>query len=94
MSVLKTTQIMACFFILADILCDIGMVEQLIGLLGSEHSRVHEYLTMALLTIARDNPRLVQECQRPELQLEPLLHERIEAIKGMDEYLVGNSYSW
>ncbi|XP_067654986.1 hsp70-binding protein 1-like [Haliotis asinina] len=76
-----------------DILCDIGMIDQLIGHLGEDHSELHEHLMSALLTIITDHSRAVTECQRPELQLHQLLKDRIQLIKDQEEFQEERQYA-
>ncbi|KAK3102845.1 hypothetical protein FSP39_014379 [Pinctada imbricata] len=76
-----------------DILCDIGMIDQLVGELGEEHVNYHEHLMSALLAIVKDHQRAIEECQRTELQLTQLLLNRIEFLKGKEEFLEEKSYA-
>lgn len=69
-----------------DILCDVGMIDQLVGHLSEEHTSFHEHLLSALLTIVRDHPRSVQECLRPELNLASLLEQKIEDLEGHPQF--------
>ncbi|XP_069134050.1 hsp70-binding protein 1-like [Argopecten irradians] len=69
-----------------DVMCDIGMIDQLVGHLQGEHGSFHEHLMSALLTIVRDNPRACQECHRHELNLITTLNDRIQFLKGKDEF--------
>jgi len=64
-----------------DLLCKMGMVEQLIALLHSEHSVVHEHLMSALLNLITGNPLAQIECHRPEFHLNELLCQRIQLLK-------------
>ena len=73
---------------LADILCDIGMIDQFVGELNGEHSNYHEHLMSALLSLVRDHQRALSECQREELQLPKFLRERIQFLNGKEEYNV------
>lgn len=68
-----------------DTLCDMGMVDQLVGLLGNEHENCHEHLMSALLMLVTEHDRVTRECQRPELNLHTLLQERIALLQGRDE---------
>ena len=64
------------------------MIDQLVGHIQEEHSLVHEHLMSALLTIVREHPRAVQECQRAELDLHNTLQKRISDIQSKEEFLV------
>ena len=75
--------------VFSDILCDIGMIDQLVGHLCEEHSTLHEHLMSALLAIVSDHPRSISECVRPELRTVELLKERQKDLQGKDEFRVG-----
>ena len=47
-----------------------GMVEQLVALLQAEHTGAHEHLMAALLNLVESNIKAIQECLRPELNLQ------------------------
>jgi len=70
-----------------DTLCELGMVEQLASLLQLEHNSSHEHLMGALASLARDHQRVMAECRRPELGLRELLQQRMDFLKGKEEYL-------
>ena len=70
-------------------MCDIGMIDQLVGHLCEEHSGFHEHLMSALLAIVSDHPRSVSECLRPELRTTELLKEKQKELNGKDEFMVG-----
>lgn len=76
-----------------DILCDIGMIDQLVGQLSEEHCSYHEHVMSALLAIVRDHPRSVEECQRSELDLHSKLQQRIEFLKNKEEFLDEKHYA-
>ncbi|XP_074659872.1 hsp70-binding protein 1-like [Tubulanus polymorphus] len=80
-----------------DMLCDMGMVEQLVGLLITEHKPFHEHLLGALVNLVDDadgrSSRLISECRRPEFELRKVLLERIELVKGHDEYREEKEYA-
>ncbi|XP_071104608.1 hsp70-binding protein 1-like isoform X1 [Haliotis cracherodii] len=76
-----------------DILCDIGMIDQLVGHLGEDHSQLHEHLMSALLMIVTDHSRAVAECRRPELQLHQLLKDRIQLVKDKEEFQEEEQYA-
>jgi len=69
-----------------DILCNLGMVEQLVGLLHSEHSKTHEILMMSLLMLVKDNPKAIQECKREELQIKNLISNKLRFLQGKEEF--------
>ncbi|XP_014680435.1 PREDICTED: hsp70-binding protein 1-like, partial [Priapulus caudatus] len=68
-----------------DTLCDMGMPEQLAGLLRAEHDPTHEHLTSALLALVTDHARAAAECQREELGLRRLLEARVKELAGREE---------
>lgn len=76
-----------------DVLCDMGMIDQLVGHLSEEHSNFHEHLMSALVAIVTDHPRSVAECQRPELDLHNVLRQRIEYLQGKEAYLEEKEYA-
>ena len=69
----------------ADSLCDMGMVQQLAGMLHSPHSHFHEHLVRALLALATDHQRAAHECSSSELQLGPVLVDKINTLQGQDD---------
>uniref|UniRef100_A0A6J0TJ92 Hsp70-binding protein 1 n=1 Tax=Pogona vitticeps TaxID=103695 RepID=A0A6J0TJ92_9SAUR len=69
-----------------ETLCSMGMVQQLVSLIGSEHSTFHEHVLGALCSLVTDFPQGVQECQEPELALEELLKERCHLLKDQEEF--------
>lgn len=73
---------------LPDILCDMGMIDQLVGHLSEEHSMFQEHVLSALLTVIRNHPRSLKECLRPELNLVSVLQERKQTLKGVEQYQV------
>ncbi|KAK3581504.1 hypothetical protein CHS0354_031840 [Potamilus streckersoni] len=68
-----------------NILCDMGMIDQLIGHLGEEHSSFHEHLLSAILTIVQDFPRGIKEFRRPELDMEQILLQKQKDLAGKEE---------
>lgn len=76
-----------------DILCDIGMIDQLVGHLNEEHSNFHEHVMSAMLAIVRDHPRSVEECQRSELDLHNVLQQRIKFLTGKEQFIEEKSYA-
>lgn len=74
--------------ILTEIMCDMGMIDQLVGHLQEEHSSFHEHIMSALLAIVRHCPRACQECHRHELNIIPTLKQRVEVLTGKEEFQV------
>lgn len=75
-------------FLFSDTLFDMGMVQQLVGLLQTEHDQVHEHITSALLALATDHQQSIIECRCPELGLKDLLQNRMEELEGKEEFQV------
>lgn len=75
-------------YVPVDVMCDTGMIEQLVGVLSEEHNSFHEHTLDALLSIVTNHPRAIEECQRPELELCKKLQERIQFLKGKEEFRV------
>lgn len=75
-----------------DVLCDMGMIDQLVGHLSEEHSTFHEHLLSALLAILHNHPRSLAQCQRPELNLLPLLKQKQQDLKGNEQFLEEYNY--
>lgn len=48
---------------------NMGFVEQLVTLIQSEHSPIHEHIISTLLTITKSHEPAQVECRRPELKL-------------------------
>ena len=71
-----------------DILCDIGMIDQLVGHLSEEHSATHEHVMGALLTVVTDHDRALQEAHKPHLNLVDLLTQRIDDIRSVPAFQV------
>lgn len=69
-----------------DIVCDIGMIDQLVGHLSEEHSNFHEHLLSAILSIVRGHTRSLQQCSRPELNLISLLQQKEQDLKGKEQF--------
>ncbi|KAJ6654346.1 hypothetical protein lerEdw1_006939 [Lerista edwardsae] len=69
-----------------ETLCSMGMVQQLVALVRSEHSTFHEYVVGALCSLVTDFPQAMRECQEPELALEELLKERCQLLKDQEEF--------
>uniref|UniRef100_U3ESU5 Hsp70-binding protein 1 n=1 Tax=Micrurus fulvius TaxID=8637 RepID=U3ESU5_MICFL len=69
-----------------ETLCSMGMVQQLVALVRSEHSTFHEHVLGALCSLVTDFPQGVRECQEPELALEELLKERCQLLRNQEEF--------
>lgn len=69
-----------------EMLCSMGLVEQLVGVLHGEHRPFHEHLMSALCSIVSDCESAKSECRRPELGLDELLKERFHLIQGKPEF--------
>ncbi|XP_072281538.1 hsp70-binding protein 1 isoform X2 [Pyxicephalus adspersus] len=67
-------------------LCSMGMVQQLVSLLRTEHCSFHEHVLAALCSMVSDFPLGVAECRAPELGFEELLKERCQLIKEQEEF--------
>ncbi|KAM5132472.1 hsp70-binding protein 1 [Mantella aurantiaca] len=67
-------------------LCSMGMVQQLVSLLRTEHSSFHEYVLSALCKMVSDFPLGVAECRAPELGFEELLKDRCRLIQKQEEF--------
>lgn len=69
-----------------DTLCDMGMLEQLIGHLREDHSLFHEHLMACLVSIVTDHSRSLEDCKRPQLQFTEILQEKLKSLHGRDEF--------
>lgn len=74
--------------VFVDVMCNTGMIDQLVGVLNEEHNSFHEHTLAALLSIVTNHQKAVEECQRPELELGKKLQERIQSLKGKEEFRV------
>lgn len=73
---------------LTELLYNMGIIEQLVGLLSMEHAGFHEHLVAALYHAVVDNEQAQRECHRPEFKLESLLKQRQQLLQGKDEFQV------
>jgi hsp70-interacting protein len=73
-------------------LYDLGFLTQIVGLLQSEHDSSHEHLFAALYALVSSHKVSRNECQRKELGLKNLLKNRIEFLKGKQEFLEEEEY--
>lgn len=76
-----------------DTLCQMGMVEQLLGDLVHDHQQEHEHIMAALLCLARDHQPTLSECCRPELKLHTFLKQRIKSLAGQEEFKEEREYA-
>lgn len=67
-----------------DTVLAMGMVQQLVSVLRSPHSSVHEHVLGALCCLAEDN-RGVEDCRAPSLGLKELLTQRAQDLQGKEE---------
>ncbi|XP_020859527.1 hsp70-binding protein 1 [Phascolarctos cinereus] len=67
-------------------LCSMGMVQQLVALIRTEHSPFHEHVLGALCGLVTDFPQGIRECREPELGLEELLRHRCQLLQQHEEY--------
>ncbi|NP_001121272.1 HSPA (heat shock 70kDa) binding protein, cytoplasmic cochaperone 1 L homeolog [Xenopus laevis] len=67
-------------------LCSMGMVQQLVSLLHTDHSPFHEHVLGALCSFVTDFPQAVSECRVPELAFEDLLKERCQLLEKKEEF--------
>ncbi|XP_060760268.1 hsp70-binding protein 1 [Neoarius graeffei] len=66
------------------VLC-MGMVQQLVAVLRTPHSSVHEHVFGVLCCLVEDSERGVCDCREPSLGLEELLNQRIQDLQGREE---------
>ncbi|XP_066531452.1 hsp70-binding protein 1 [Hoplias malabaricus] len=66
------------------VLC-MGMVQQLVAVLRSPHSSVHEHVLGVLCCLVEDSERGVSDCTDPSLGLEELLNQKIQELHGREE---------
>lgn len=68
-----------------DTLLSMGMVQQLVAVLRSPHSPVHEHVFGVLCCLVEDSERGVCDCRAPSLGLEELLNHKIRELQGQEE---------
>ncbi|XP_038052006.1 hsp70-binding protein 1-like [Patiria miniata] len=78
---------------LKDILHNMGMVHQLIGLLQTDHTPTHEHFMSALLNLVTDHTGCIDDCRQPELHFKEFLTARQEFLNGKPEFQEEYSYS-
>ncbi|XP_067875708.1 hsp70-binding protein 1 isoform X1 [Heterodontus francisci] len=72
--------------VVPNVLCSMGMVQQLVSLIQTEHDPFHEHVLGALCSLVTDFPRGVKQCQELELGLEDILIERSQMLKDQEEF--------
>lgn len=65
-------------------LLKMGFIEQLVGLLRAPQNASHEHIISLLKTFLTDYPPAINECQRPEFDLEKLLTSMITSCMEDD----------
>ena len=74
---------LSLIFSLATLL-KMGFIEQLVGLLQAPQNASHEHVISLLKTFLIDYPPAINECQRPEFDLEKLLTSMITSAMEDD----------
>ncbi|XP_038639483.1 hsp70-binding protein 1 isoform X1 [Scyliorhinus canicula] len=69
-----------------NVLCSMGMVQQLVSLIQTEHDPFHEHVLGALCSLVTEFPRGVRQCQERQLGLEDILIERSRMLKDQEEF--------
>lgn len=72
-----------CHLFLVTLL-KMGFIEQLVGLLQAPQNASHEHVISLLKTFLIDYPPAINECQRPEFDLEKLLTSLITSAMEDD----------
>uniref|UniRef100_A0A8C5GWB5 Hsp70-binding protein 1 n=1 Tax=Gouania willdenowi TaxID=441366 RepID=A0A8C5GWB5_GOUWI len=75
---------------LKDTVVSMGMVQQLVSILGTTHSPFHEHVLGALCCLVEDFPQGLADCRNPALGLEELLRRRAEELRGKEECQVAH----
>lgn len=68
-----------------DTLVAMGMVQQLVSVLRTPHSPVHEHVLGSLCCLVEDFPQGLNDCRNPALGLEELLRQRSKELQGKEE---------
>ncbi|XP_057716551.1 hsp70-binding protein 1 [Corythoichthys intestinalis] len=68
-----------------DTVVSMGMVQQLVSVLRSAHSPVHEHVLGALCSLVKDCEKGLKDCRDPSLGLEELLRLRARELRGKEE---------
>ncbi|XP_018421847.1 PREDICTED: hsp70-binding protein 1 [Nanorana parkeri] len=69
-----------------DALRSMGMIQQLVSLLRTEHGPFHEHVLSALCSMVSEFPVGIDECRALELGFEELLKERCQLIQKKEEF--------
>lgn len=67
-----------------------GMVQQLISLLQTEHKMYHEHVMSAILHLVSQHPGCHADSLHPDLNFRGFLEERTGELNGKEEYLVNH----
>ncbi|XP_026887681.2 hsp70-binding protein 1 [Electrophorus electricus] len=70
-----------------DVVLSMGMVQQLVAVLRSPHSSVHEHVLGVLCCLVEGCDRAVRDCVEPSLGLEQLLSHKAQELQGQEENL-------
>ncbi|KAL6102728.1 hspbp1 [Pungitius sinensis] len=62
-----------------------GMVQQLVSILRTPHSPLHEHVLGALCCLVEDCPQGLKDCRNPALGLKELLRQRSGELQGKEE---------
>ena len=65
-------------------LLNMGMIEQLVVLLQQANEPFHEHVLSVLVNFVQECPKAVEECRRPEFNLDALLREKVAQYKKED----------
>ncbi|XP_033106118.1 hsp70-binding protein 1-like [Anneissia japonica] len=76
-----------------DVVQKMGVVEQLVRMLQTEHDNTHEYLMLTLLTLVQDHEPAQSDARTPDLNLHKLLKDRQKMLKGKEEFQEELEYS-
>ncbi|XP_035037613.1 hsp70-binding protein 1 [Hippoglossus stenolepis] len=68
-----------------DTVVSMGIVQQLVSVLRTPHSSVHEHVLGALCCLVEDCPQGLKDCRNPTLALEELLKQRTKELGGKEE---------
>ncbi|XP_071957144.1 hsp70-binding protein 1-like [Antedon mediterranea] len=76
-----------------DVVQQMGMVDQLVSMLQTDHDNTHEYVMLSLLTLVQDHTAAQSDAKNPCLHLHKLLKDRQEMLKGKEEFQEELEYS-
>ncbi|KAM8844008.1 hsp70-binding protein 1 [Spinachia spinachia] len=68
-----------------DTAVSMGMVQQLVSILRTPHSSLHEHVLGALCCLVEDCPQGLKDCRSPALGLKELLRQRSGELQGKEE---------